>query len=311
MGVSYFVLVESITRSSTRKSATLPSFCRQRLVLLYLASILLSDSYAPEPNPGPEEAVHGAPVGSQSHSSWMCGTCDRTVGWDDRGLACDTCGQWFHAHCQSMDTELYQHHEDLGDNVSWHCAICGNPNSKTVFDLYGVEQESQSGMTHSDASINSCSTPTELQMKRPLHSSTPTRINQQDKQMKRPLRLVNLNLQSSPGKKADILNMIDSVRPDIIIATETWLDATVYDSEILPDTYRAYRRDRNKNNGGVIVRTTLNSSDVPELHVDGCEVIWVRVKLQGRKSLYVCAYYRPDVSDRVSLEGFNISVSKV
>ncbi|XP_019615685.1 PREDICTED: uncharacterized protein LOC109463354, partial [Branchiostoma belcheri] len=117
---------------------------------------------------------------------------------------------------------------------------------------------------------------------------------------------------SSPGKKADILNMIDSVRPDIIIATETWLDATVYDSEILPDTYRAYRRDRNKNGGGVIVavRTTLKSSDVPELQVDNCEVIWVRVKLQGRKTLYVCAYYRPDVSDRASLEGFNASVSK-
>ena len=39
-------------------------------------------------------------------------------------------------------------------------------------------------------------------------------------------------------------------------------------------------------------------------------MIWVCVKLRGRKTLYICAYYRPDTSHKTSLELFRVSLSK-
>lgn len=294
------------SRNAPRNSATVPSHYRQRLVLLYLASILLSNSYSPEPNPGPECLSD-----SQSRSSWLCGTCDRPVDWSDRGLACNTCGLWYHAHCQDLNTLHYQHHEDLGEEEPWYCALCGNPNSYTALDLYGVDI-SISNSLPSLPEVD-CSTPTEKTMKRPLHCSTPSMAAQQNKWKKRPLRIVNVNFHSAVGKKPEILNLLDSVRPDIVIGTETWMDGEIADSEIFPSSYLPlYRKDRNRHGGGVLVaiHNSLESSEVKELLVENCELVWCKVKLKGERDLYVCAHYRPDDGDEPSLLNLNISMDR-
>ena len=46
---------------------------------------------------------------------------------------------------------------------------------------------------------------------------------------------------------------------------------------------------------------TLDSSAAPELEVEDCELLWVRVKLKGLHMLCLCAYYRPNVADETSL----------
>ena len=56
--------------------------------------------------------------------------------------------------------------------------------------------------------------------------------------------------------------------------------------------------------GGVLVAVPPNSLDsyvAPDLEADDCELLWVRIRLRGRRTLYVCAYYRPDVADEPSL----------
>ena len=47
--------------------------------------------------------------------------------------------------------------------------------------------------------------------------------------------------------------------------------------------------------GGVLiaVRNTLDGSAAPELEVEDCELLWVRVKLKGRRTLYLCAHPSP------------------
>ena len=292
----------------------------QRLVLLYLACLLLSNSYAPEPNPGPsphsDPSTNGAtdPAHSQTHSlsqthsSWICGTCDLQVHWSDRGLACDQCGQWFHGQCQSIDTK---HYDSLANcsKEPWYCAVCGSPNSITAFDLHGVDW--------SDSPFpdlpNSCGTPTDQNF-RPFHASTPTRANQQDKSKYRPLRIINVNFQSASSKRAELPNLLDSMKPDVILGTETWLDPSIATAEIFPNSYnyKVYRRDRGGRGGGVLiaVRNNLESYIVPELENDDCELIWVRLKLKGRRTLYLGAYYRPDVADEQSLLKFSASLHR-
>ena len=64
--------------------------------------------------------------------------------------------------------------------------------------------------------------------------------------------------------------------------------------------------------GGVLiaVRNTLVSSAAPELEVEDCELLWVRVKLKGRRTLYLCAYYRPSISDETSLRKLGQSLER-
>lgn len=270
---------------------------RSKQVNLYLISLLLSNSFAPEPNPGPLNS-HQTSVPELSQSVRQCGTCDNTVQWNTRVVCCNECGQWYHARCQFIDTS-HLHQDDM-----WCCAVCDNRNSQTLFEF--PEDD-----TTSELLTTSLLTPSRGSIGRPIHASTPVRTNQSSKRDHRPLRVLNLNLQSATGKKPEIIHLIDSVRPDIVMATETWLDSIQTDAEIFPDTYKVYRKDRNRHGGGVLlaVKNTLDSYHVPELQED-CELIWVKLKLKGKRTLYLCAYYRPNVSDEEGLRLFSNSISR-
>ena len=191
-----------LTPSRTQQENVEYSASHQRLVRLYLTTLLVSNSYSPEPNPGPSTDRSSSPATSQSrslsaqtHSSWICGTCDLAVHQNDgRGLVCDQCGQWFHGQCQSVETISYGLLSD--SSTQRFCAICGSRNSKTAFDLHGVDWTEAS---LPDSSLNSCTTPTDLQFQ-PQHASTPTRSSQQDKWKERPLRVLNINFQSASAK---------------------------------------------------------------------------------------------------------------
>eukprot|EP00745_Piridium_sociabile_P045808 TRINITY_DN9988_c0_g2_i1.p1 TRINITY_DN9988_c0_g2~~TRINITY_DN9988_c0_g2_i1.p1 ORF type:complete len:264 (+),score=32.88 TRINITY_DN9988_c0_g2_i1:50-841(+) len=175
--------------------------------------------------------------------SYHCGTCNIPVTWSQAGIVCETCGQWFHAACQSVGSTSYG---ELGkSDVMWHCIICDNENqSRVVYDLYGLDG---TGVETSISSIQSD------KCFHPLHSSTPTRASQQNKKRSRPLRMLNVNFRSVVGKRAEIHNLLESLKPDVIIGTETWLDSTIADTEFLPPSYKAFRRDRNREGGGVLI----------------------------------------------------------
>ena len=51
--------------------------CRDKAVLLYLCSLLLAQSYAPEPNSVPR------PV------KFPCVICEKAVHWNTAGVCCD------------------------------------------------------------------------------------------------------------------------------------------------------------------------------------------------------------------------------
>ena len=243
--------------------------------------------------------IQNMPENSANLSTAPCGVCDREVSWSHRGVNCDTCGLWFHAHCQDIGSQTYIDLDNV--DITWHCVICGNAkHSMTAFDLHNVEKETlELASHHEDQSF------------RPTHSSTPTRISRQNKQKVRPLRCINVNFQSVTGKKAALANLVDSVKPDIIFGTETHLDASIKDTEYLPDSYKALRRDRNKDGGGILiaVRDDIQITAVPELQTN-CEILWAKICTPGKSSLHLCVFYRPDVSDKKGLEGFQHSVKE-
>ena len=106
--------------------------------------------------------------------------------------------------------------------------------------------------------------------------------------------------------------MLQSVKPGIIIGTETWLDNSIKDSEIFSSGYRIHRKDRKTGNGGgvlIAAKEEFNSEDVPELDTD-CEIIWTRLKLFGNGTVYLCSIYRHHVSDEMSINNLEMSLTR-
>ena len=97
-----------------------------------------------------------------------------------------------------------------------------------------------------------------------------------------------------------------------LLGTETWLDPSIPNSEILPSLNNVYRKDGGGKVGGVLtaVLNTLDSSAAPELEDEGCEMLWVRVKLKGRRTFYLCAYCRPNAADETSLRKLGQSLER-
>lgn len=92
------------------------------------------------------------------------------------------------------------------------------------------------------------------------------------------------------------------MRPDVILATETWLDPSVTNSQILPSCFNVYRKDReNRTGGGVLIaiHNKFLSSEMPDLDTDA-EIIWASIQQQGNKELRLCAYYHPKTSDELT-----------
>ena len=76
---------------------------------------------------------------------------------------------------------------------------------------------------------------------------------------------------------------MSSTKPDVIIATETWLDQTISDSELECDGYNIYRLDCWKGMGGgdmIAVSTNITSSKVKVNAVKDSEILWTKVHCQ-------------------------------
>ena len=130
----------------------------------------------------------------------------------------------------------------------------------------------------------------------------------------RPLRIVNINFQSCKNKLQELQHIAHSVKPDVIIGTETWLQPSITSNEIFkPEMGLLYRKDRSNQSYGVVliaVRSELVCSACPDLDTD-CELLWVQIDLTGAKSLNIGALYRQPDSDVTTLETLNQSLQRL
>jgi len=127
-----------------------------------------------------------------------------------------------------------------------------------------------------------------------------------------------MNFQSLKNKKPDLLEIIDSVKPDIIMGTETWLDSNTSSSDYFPsNSYNVYRHDRPSNikdqsHGGVLIaiKKDFVSSEITELKTN-CEIVWAEINIAGSKNLQVASYYRPPSDKGQTLEQLQSSINRI
>ena len=93
--------------------------------------------------------------------------------------------------------------------------------------------------------------------------------------------------------------MITSLQADVVIGNESWFDPSIKSSEVFPDGFNSYRRDRPGGRGGgvfLLVSQLYQSHQPEELMVEAssdCEAVWVKIKVQSSSDLYVGSFYRP------------------
>ena len=124
-----------------------------------------------------------------------------------------------------------------------------------------------------------------------------------------------MNCRSLTNKKGPLYNLIDSSRPDIIIATETWLSDAVHSSEYFSSQYEVHRRDRDTSTtgGGVLiaVNSAYTSQREDTFESETSVLLWVKVKTAGCKHLYIGAGYRAAPNDAQFNDALDNTLTKI
>ena len=86
-----------------------------------------------------------------------------------------------------------------------------------------------------------------------------------------------------------------SIPFDILSLSETWLDETITDGEIVIPWYILERSDRNIHGGGVgvYVSQKLTYTLREDLHNSDLETIWIEVQQTNTKPFLIGTWYRP------------------
>ena len=91
-------------------------------------------------------------------------------------------------------------------------------------------------------------------------------------------------------KQAELLDLISTHKPHIIIGIETWLSNETCNNEVIPDgwNYAIYHNDRPDGYRGIMIviskqLTSLKTSSLKTY----CEVLWTQIIMNKGTNLYV------------------------
>jgi len=108
------------------------------------------------------------------------------------------------------------------------------------------------------------------------------------------MKVVSININSLRGKSLQMLELIHSDQPDLILCQETKLDGSVSSSELFPASYSVFRKDRNLAGGGVCIAVS-NKFQATQCHDldNDLEAVWIQLHTSDHSPLYICSLYRP------------------
>ena len=103
------------------------------------------------------------------------------------------------------------------------------------------------------------------------------------------------NARSIVNKRLDLLAKISALSPDVVMITETYLDNTIADSEILPPNYTVFRLDRNRHGGGILIAVldTFTSIACPQHRRPSIELLWVQLHIRSHPVMFGVFYCPP------------------
>ena len=258
-----------------------------------------------------------------------------------KAICCDTCDIWFHKTCVSMTSSVYS---ELNSTENWFCYRCHFTNCDTFHSYkfavptsnsFSVLANSEAEEVfisplpqHPKAHSSPLGTTTTPAAHIPSYTTSTSSAsgNNTSANCHLPNKGENwttlvININSIFGKAAAFQDMLQYVKPDAVIITETKLRPDISTAEVIPSDlgYTVDRRDRSderlNGGGGVIllIKSCYASTEVtPEDTDRTCELIWVEVEMRDHKKLLVSSFYRRPGDRSVDhLESLHSSLSRV
>ena len=106
------------------------------------------------------------------------------------------------------------------------------------------------------------------------------------------LTLYYCNCRSLLPKMDDLRILVNSVNPDLLALTETWLASDIMEIEVRLEGYRMFRRDRDRHGGGVAIYVSDCISVASVSYCDNLEFMSVVLSFESGPML-VGVHYRP------------------
>ena len=207
----------------TRKTKTIKY---DRLVLTYLCSILLTNSYAPD------QWYH---INCQGIDEKMYKILDKSnLSWN-----CINCGMpnFSTTFLNSTIPELSNTYPELELEIS-------NDSENESTDNIGLPTYTSSPIQKNQTQSSSTTKKRQGKNKKDTHTSKNSE----------PLRLLTINFQTIKNKKPEVELIIESCKPSIIFGNETWLSNNISPYEYIPSSkYNIYTKNRKDGHGGVLL----------------------------------------------------------
>ena len=222
-----------------------------------------------------QEVISGERSWYCQDCSAPCGSCNKPVRNHHLAVGpCDSCNKWQHIDCIGISEEEYS--ILLTQSFNWNCPSCEASSEHPEND----ESSSQSNQTEAE--------------KHQKKSNRKSKINRKDS-----LKILLMNFQSISNKTAELEHLIQHHQPDIIQATETWLKPDTSTSEIFPEGYTVFRRDRTTGDRGGILFACKNNIIVTERKEfsSEAEMLWHQIQLKGQNSILLGTVYKPMHND--------------
>ena len=275
-----------------------------------------------------------------------CGMCDGDIFDGDKGLECDVCNKWIHPLCCGIDSKAYELLQS--SRFGWICPTCNASNYADAFfttddlpDVYNpftrlpdetnCSKHRSSYSSRSISDVDGVATNLDDTVSGSVPAMPPSfdkpddtaYVTNRSTKSKKPgktrssrnkIRCILINCRSIKNKVADFEVLEEIHKPDLVCGVESWLNETIYTSEIFPNIFSVFRNDRTTETtgGGVFqaIRNDLISTHSQDLTTE-CEIIWTETQINGRKPLLIGTYYRADDQQGDMIDQLDLSISKL
>lgn len=110
------------------------------------------------------------------------------------------------------------------------------------------------------------------------------------------MRILNINARSIINKTTELEGILLTHDPHVTILTETWLHSDICDEDLVPNSYKVYRRDRPSLGGGVAI---ILKTEIPVLileQIEDHESLCIEINSFGNKLIIFAVYRSPSSS---------------
>ena len=117
---------------------------------------------------------------------------------------------------------------------------------------------------------------------------------------KKMLKIGHVNMRSlcpsSSNKMEDLYSTLcTNQQCDVIAVSETWLNGNISDKQIEMPDHQVFRKDRDRNGGGVAlyINNSISAKHLTDFDDLGIEVVAVEIRLCNRNVIILCCYRPP------------------